>query len=68
MSNTVLSFSDFFWIGFIVMVFGSGASYLSTRDRTRLDAIKQQIDDLTKEVRNIRSPSPVPSTPPSSSS
>lgn len=51
MSNTVLGFWDFFWIWFIVIIAGSGTTYLSARDTAKLDALEKRIAALTEALR-----------------
>jgi hypothetical protein len=51
MSITVLSLADFFWIGFIVAVFGGGTSYFG---KSKFDGLEAQIKELSEEVRKLR--------------
>ena len=53
MSNTILSFWDFFWIWWIMVVAGGGTTYLQ-KNTESIDALKKQVADLTEAVRNLR--------------
>jgi hypothetical protein len=55
MSNTVLSFMDFFWIWFVVAIASGGATYLSKPDphANDLESLKQRLAALTEEVRRL---------------
>ena len=55
MSNTVLSFLDFFWIWFVVAIASGGTTYLPKPDSRADDfeEIKQQLAALTEEVRRL---------------
>jgi hypothetical protein len=53
MSNTVLSFLDFFWIWFVVAIASGGTTYLQKPDSRADDfeEMKQQLAALTEEMR-----------------
>jgi hypothetical protein len=55
MSNTVLSFLDFFWIWFVVAIASGGTTYLPKLDSRADDfeEMKQQLAALTEEVRRL---------------
>ena len=55
MSNTVLSFMDFFWIWFVVTIASGGTTYLSkpAPHASDLENLKQQLAALTEEVRRL---------------
>jgi hypothetical protein len=53
MTNTVLSFWDFFWIWFIVVVMNGGASYLASA-KEAIDALEKQVAALTEEIRRLQ--------------
>jgi hypothetical protein len=55
MSNTVLSFVDFFWIWFVVTIASGGTTYLPKPDphANDLENLKQQLAALTEEVRRL---------------
>ena len=55
MSNTVLSFMDFFWIWFVVVIASGGTTYLPKSDSREDDfeEMKQQLAALTEEVRRL---------------
>jgi hypothetical protein len=55
MSNTVLSFMDFFWIWFVVTIASGGTTYLAKPDphANDLESLKQQLAGLTEEVRRL---------------
>jgi uncharacterized membrane protein (DUF106 family) len=57
MSNTVLSFMDFFWIWFVVAIASGGTTYLQkdgTFDKNALESFKQQLAILTEEIQNLK--------------
>lgn len=56
MSNTILGFSDFFWIWFIVVVMNGGTSYL-TSAKEAIEALQKEAATLTEEVRRLRAQS-----------
>ena len=57
MSNTVLSFMDFFWIWFLVAIASGGTTYLqkdSSLNKDKLESLMQQLAALTEEIRNLK--------------
>ena len=57
MSSTILTFTDFFWIWFIVAVASGGTTYLQKSEspgQEELDAVKVQLAALTEEIRALR--------------
>jgi hypothetical protein len=55
MSDTMLSFMDFFWIWFVVAIASGGSTYLPKADARADDfeEMKQQLAALTEEVRRL---------------
>jgi hypothetical protein len=53
--NTVLSFTDFFWIWWIVVLIG-GPAYLRAHSQTKdaIESLERQISTLTEEIRNLK--------------
>jgi len=51
MWQPVLSFADFLWIGFIVVIFGGGTSYFGN---SKFDRLEAQIKELSEEVHKLR--------------
>lgn len=63
MSNTVLSFLDFFWIWLVVTIASGGTTYLPKPDSRADDfeEMKQQLAILTEKVRRLNRDPGLPS-------
>jgi hypothetical protein len=56
MSSTILTFTDFFWIWFIVAIASGGMTYLRKSEspsQQELHAVKEQLAALTEEIRAL---------------